>query len=102
MKRITAENKALLTEKDTLKGNLKKLKARKIVDVNAKLCVNCGRDFNEKTNMAWSCRTHKYDYNGAFWWCCLKKDNNAIGCIVKRHTVKDNNKYGEEDFKNII
>ena len=45
-----------------------------------KMCSNCNREFEEKDNFNWSCKTHQSEYSGILWWCCGKKDIYAEGC----------------------
>jgi uncharacterized protein YfcZ (UPF0381/DUF406 family) len=68
------------TENSNLKAKLDKLKNRKNLDANQKFCINCQKDYLEKENYNWSCQLHRSDYGGEMWWCCGKKDSNAVGC----------------------
>ena len=81
----------LENEKESLKQIIKKIKNRKAVDVTTKLCVNCGKEFNEKENYNWSCQKHRSTYGDHMWWCCGKLDKNAPGCKKQKHTTKEDN-----------
>jgi hypothetical protein len=46
-------------EREKMKQRIVKLKNRKgKVDHGIKMCRNCGKEFPEKENFNWSCRTH--------------------------------------------
>jgi len=52
-------NKLLMSEREKMKERIKKLKSRKgKFDAGSKICRGCGRDYLEKENFNWSCRTH--------------------------------------------
>ncbi len=61
------------------------------------MCRNCGKDFNEKENFNWSCRTHYSEFGGEVWWCCLKKGQKALGCKFDKHDGKEQEDEEEED-----
>ena len=66
--------KLSIDEREKMKLRIIKLKNRKgKVDQGIKMCRNCGKEFHEKENFNWSCRTHPYDYSGEMWWCCGKR-----------------------------
>lgn len=64
---------------------------RKNFDANAQFCVNCGKDFSEKTNFEWSCYTHRGEYGevDAMWWCCGKEGKDARGCKAQKHCANE-------------
>lgn len=65
--------KDMQNEREKMKLRINKLKNRKgKVDQGIKMCRNCGKEFHEKENFHWSCRTHRSDYGGEMWWCCGK------------------------------
>ena len=65
--------KTMVSEREKMKVRINKLKNRKgKVDQGIKMCRNCGKEFHEKENFHWSCRTHRSDYGGEMWWCCGK------------------------------
>ena len=70
------------------------MKRRRNVDLNQKLCKNCGREYLENENFNWSCRTHRSEYGGEMWWCCGKNKKDAPGCKFAKHECKDDE---EED-----
>jgi len=58
---------------------------------DTKMCANCGKDFDEKANFNWSCRTHKSTFGGEIWWCCGRKGKDDPGCRFGKHERKDEN-----------
>lgn len=64
-------------------------------DRDIKICKNCHKEYFEKENFNWSCRTHHYQFNGEFYWCCGKRGEDQIGCKVSKHECKDDE--DEED-----
>ena len=73
-----------------LKMRIVKLKSRKgKVDHGIKMCNNCKKEYHEKDNFAWSCRTHQYEYNGEMWWCCGKRGEHQPGCRSSWHETKE-------------
>ena len=54
-----------------------------------KTCKNCTKEFNEKENFNWSCRTHQSEWGGEMWWCCGKTTKEALGCKFRKHETKD-------------
>ena len=70
-------------EIDKQKYRISKLKMRKGKDdIGFKSCKWCNKEYDEKTNFNWSCRTHRGDYSEVddIWWCCGKKGKNQPGC----------------------
>jgi len=52
-------NKLLIEERDKLKQRIARLVQKKgKFDSDQKSCKNCTKEFNEKENFNWSCRTH--------------------------------------------
>ena len=81
-----------------MKERIKKLKKRGgKFDILQKICKMCGKDYVEKENLNWSCRTHRSEYSGEIWWCCGKTSKEAIGCLVQKHMSKDEEDEDEED-----
>ena len=73
-----------------MRERIKKLKLRRgKYDNNLKICKNCGREYNEKENFAWSCRTHRSQWSGELWWCCGKTHADAPGCKYSFHESKE-------------
>ena len=65
------------------------------------MCINCKKEYNEKENFNWSCRTHPYDYNGEMWWCCGKRGKDQPGCKYSKHETKEDEDEEEDaDEKN--
>ena len=89
--------KSLVSEREKMKERIKKLRSRKgKFDSSSKICKNCGKDYNEKENFNWSCRTHRCEYSGEMWWCCGKEGKEAPGCLYAKHESKDE----DEDEEN--
>ena len=72
-----------------MKDRLVKLKARRgKVSLDFSTCKKCGKDYNEKENFNWSCRTHKSQWSGEMWWCCGKRTKEAAGCLISKHELR--------------
>lgn len=72
---LEKEKKLLIAEREKMKERIKKLKQRKgRFDIAQKVCKNCGKDYLEKENYNWSCRTHRSEFSGEIWWCCGKEN----------------------------
>lgn len=57
--KLEKQIKVMIDERDKMKLRIVKLKSRKgKVDYGIKMCRNCGKEFPEKENFNWSCRTH--------------------------------------------
>lgn len=52
-------------------------------------CIKCQKIFFESENYNWSCKTHQSNFYNDIYWCCGKTGKNAVGCIVSKHMVKD-------------
>lgn len=86
-----------MAEIDKMKQRIIKLKSRKgKIDLGIKMCRNCGKEFHEKDNFNWSCRTHKYEHNGEMWWCCGKKSKEQTGCQIAKHQCKEDDDEEED------
>ena len=85
-----------------MKDRIKKLKQKKgKFDIQQKTCRNCGKDFTEKENFAWSCRVHRSEYSGEIWWCCGKESRDQPGCKYDKHESKEEDEEDEHgDDKN--
>jgi hypothetical protein len=61
------------------------------MDVGFKQCKKCQKEYTEKENFKWVCRTHKSIYNEKddIWWCCSKKGKNQPGCMISSHESKE-------------
>jgi len=87
---LEREKKNLIAEREKMRDRLKKLKQRKgKFDVAQKTCKNCGKDFIEKENFNWSCRTHRSEWSGEIWWCCGKDNKDQPGCKYAKHESKE-------------
>lgn len=87
-----------MTEREKMKQRITKLKNRKgKVDHGIKMCRNCGKEFHEKENFNWSCRTHQSDYGGEMWWCCGKRGKDQLGCKFAKHECKEDDDEEDDD-----
>lgn len=78
------------TDNMRMRQRIQKLKTKKgRIDQGIEICRNCGKDYNEKENYNWSCRTHYSEYGGEMWWCCLKFGQKALGCKFDKHDCKE-------------
>ena len=93
----------LNNEREKMRIKIGKLKRRRNVDLNQKICKNCGLEYLEPENFNWSCRTHRSEYGGEMWWCCGKRSKESQGCKFSKHETKDDedeenqNEDGEKD-----
>jgi chromosome segregation ATPase len=72
--RLEKEKKGACEDKEKLRSNLQKIVARKgKMDQHVKVCSSCQKEYNEKENFNWSCRTHQSEWGGEMWWCCGKR-----------------------------
>jgi len=56
---LEKNNRNLLSEKEKMKSRISKLISRKgKFDSGMKTCKICAKEYNEKENFNWSCRTH--------------------------------------------
>lgn len=90
--------KTLADERDKMRQRIVKLKLRKgKFDYGLKMCKFCGKDFNEKENFNWSCRTHRSaEYGGEMWWCCGKRGKEVPGCKFSKHESKEDDDEDED------
>ena len=61
------------------------------------VCKKCAKEFIEKENFNWSCRTHKSEWSGDMWWCCGKRTKEAAGCKYGKHEIKDEDEDVDDD-----
>ena len=51
------------------------------IDLGIKICKNCTKEYNEKDNFNWSCKTHQSEWSSGeidpltkkekgMYWCC--------------------------------
>ena len=86
-------------DKEKSKVRIQKLIQRKgKFDSGLQTCKKCGKEFNEKENYNWSCRTHQSDFSGEMWWCCGKTGKDSLGCKYGKHETKDDE--DDEDLDN--
>ena len=76
-------------EREKMRQRVQKLKTRRNFNLNQKICKNCGREYLEKENFNWSCRTHRSEFGGEMWWCCGKPSREAPGCKFAKHVSKE-------------
>ncbi len=87
--RLEKQLSQVLNEREKLKNKIQKLKSRRNVDLDQKICRNCGREYLTSENFNWSCRTHRSDWGGEMWWCCGKTKKEAPGCKFAKHETRD-------------
>ena len=90
--------KTLADERDKMRQRIVKLKLRKgKFDYGLKMCKFCGKEFHEKENFNWSCRTHRSaEYGGEMWWCCGKRGKDQPGCKFSKHESKEDDDEDED------
>lgn len=99
---LERSNKFLTLEQEKLKARIQKLINRKgKVDEGLKQCKLCTRQYIEKENFNWSCRTHPSDWGGEMWWCCGKRSKDQPGCKFAKHRSGDDNDIDEEKSKEL-
>lgn len=72
-----------------LRKRLEKMKFMSIKVFNQKICRNCLKEYNDKDNFNWSCRTHQGEFGGVIWWCCGRSNKEDQGCKFGQHEPKD-------------
>ena len=66
-----------------------KVKYSNIQEKEEKFCKNCQKSYYENENYNWSCRVHASKLNGDMYWCCGKSGKDSIGCIISKHSSKE-------------
>lgn len=95
---LEKEKKNWHEEREKMKERIQKLRTRRgKMDLAQKVCKNCGKDYVEKENFNWSCRTHLGEWSGEIWWCCGKSNLDSLGCKYQRHVTKDDEELGVEE-----
>ena len=95
---LEKEKKQLVQEREKMKEQMRKLKARKgKFDLAQKQCKYCMRDYLEQENYNWSCRVHQGEWSGEIWWCCGKESKDQPGCKYSKHESKEDEEMEEED-----
>ena len=90
LERTIKQSKQLQMERDKMKQRITKLKNRRFrIEDNQKICKKCGKEYLEKENYNWSCRTHQSEWGGEMWWCCGKNTKEAPGCKFSKHESKE-------------
>lgn len=90
LERQVKTSKQLQMERDKMKQRITKLKNRRFrIEDNQKICKKCGKEYLEKENYNWSCRTHQSDRGEDMWWCCGKVSKEAPGCKFSKHESKE-------------
>jgi hypothetical protein len=79
----------VVNERDALRKILNKMIKRGRFDDGIKTCKTCGKEYNEKENFNWSCRTHRSEWGGEMWWCCGKRGLDQPGCKYSKHETKN-------------
>lgn len=90
--------KEMAAEREKMKFRIIKLKQRKgKIDLGIKICKICNKEYNEKENFNWSCRSHQSDYGGEMWWCCGKVGKDQPGCKFAKHECKEDDDDEDDD-----
>ena len=97
MTKMSKQMVVVSNEREKLKEKIAKLKNRRNVDLNQKICKNCSKEYLENENYNWSCRTHRSEFGGEMWWCCGKTSKDAPGCKFSKHETKDEEEEEKED-----
>ena len=88
--KVNKAAKSAQLENSKLKARIQKLKNKRFrIEDNQKICKKCGKEYLEKENYNWSCRTHTSEYSGEMWWCCGKTSKEADGCKISKHECKE-------------
>ena len=104
---LTKINKLQQQEIFKQKERMIKMKNRRgKIDLGIKICKNCTKEYNEKDNFNWSCKTHKSEWSGevdpiskkekGMYWCCGNERKESQGCISGKHECKEDEE-DEED-----
>ena len=104
---LTKLTKQQLQEIMKQKERMIKMKNRRgKIDLGIKICKNCTREYNEKDNFNWSCKTHKSEWSGeidavskkekGMYWCCGNERKESQGCISGKHECKEDEDDEEE------
>lgn len=88
---------------EELKKTRIKLKQKSnVLDMDdEKYCRKCMRTYFEKENFNWSCRTHHGKFTGEVYWCCGKTGKDALGCVVEKHSPKEDMAGEKNDELNV-
>ena len=72
--KLEVNHKKLSNENNKMKNRIVKMKQKKgKIDRDVKMCKHCSKEYADKENFNWSCRTHRYEFSGEMWWCCGKR-----------------------------
>lgn len=88
-----------MVEMSKMRTRIIKLKRRRHVNIDEKICKLCGQEYAEKENFNWSCRTHASKWSDVMWWCCGETSYEAPGCRSQKHQSKEDEEE-EEDILN--
>ena len=102
LEKINKVAKVAQLESQKLKQRIQKLKNKRFrIEDNQKICKKCGKEYLEKENYNWSCRTHTSEHTGEMYWCCGKTSKDAEGCKISKHECKedDEDEGGEQENK---
>eukprot|EP00347_Sterkiella_histriomuscorum_P014287 403361452 len=99
---IVNQMRIVTNEREKLKQKIQKLKKRRIIDFNQKICRSCGKEYLESDNYNWSCRIHRSQYGGEMWWCCGKTSHDAPGCKYSKHESKNDDEEDKEKVEDDI
>lgn len=98
---LKAQVATLTDERTKLRESLKKYRFRRKMyyEQEQKICKKCGREYIEKENFNWSCRTHhsKYSDQANIYFCCGKVGREAPGCRFAKHESKEDDEELDEE-----
>jgi chromosome segregation ATPase len=84
--KATKDMKQLKDENVKLRQRIQRIKNKRFrIEDNQKICKKCGKEYLEKENYNWSCRTHTSEHTGEMYWCCGKTSKDAEGCKISKH-----------------
>lgn len=101
LKHLDLESKFLETSEELkkLRARMKQKFANNSELLEERYCGKCNKTYMEHSNFNWSCKTHQTAINDNIFWCCGKQGKDAPGCMISKHTNKEEE---SEKFENFI
>lgn len=102
LERTIRSTKLLQDENLKLRQRIQRIKNKRFrIEDNQKICKKCTREYLEKENFNWSCKTHQSEWSNdaQMWWCCGKTTKEADGCKIGKHESKDDDEDEAADPK---
>ncbi|CAG9327405.1 unnamed protein product [Blepharisma stoltei] len=81
------------------RARLDERKLGKKFEVDERICKNCQKPYYESQNFNWSCKRHQSTWSGEVYWCCGKRDINAIGCQSSHHVSREEDEGNSDEPK---